>query len=110
MDILERVLGRGIDLRRLRESSPSHQAHVLEASDESVRGSRVLLSKSRMRAGKIPAVPGKKVAGGLAPRGIGATLTTISVAAFLIYVAKFMPYVAELTRYAEEFMGCAAET
>jgi predicted nucleotidyltransferase len=30
MDALERATGRGVDLRMLRESSPSHQAHVLE--------------------------------------------------------------------------------
>ena len=30
MDILERALGKGVDLRMLRETSPSHQAHVLE--------------------------------------------------------------------------------
>lgn len=30
MDILERAIGRAVDLRMLRESSPSHQAHVLE--------------------------------------------------------------------------------
>lgn len=30
MDALERVTGKGVDLRMLRESSPSHQAHVLE--------------------------------------------------------------------------------
>lgn len=30
MDTLERVTGRGVDLRLLRESSPSHQAHVIE--------------------------------------------------------------------------------
>lgn len=30
MDVLERALGKGVDLRRLRESSPSHQAYVLE--------------------------------------------------------------------------------
>ncbi|HWM94495.1 MAG TPA: nucleotidyltransferase domain-containing protein [Thermoanaerobaculia bacterium] len=30
MDALERALGKGVDLRMLRESSPSHQAHVLE--------------------------------------------------------------------------------
>ncbi|MES1240061.1 MAG: nucleotidyltransferase domain-containing protein [Acidobacteriota bacterium] len=30
MDALERATGKGVDLRMLRESSPSHQAHVLE--------------------------------------------------------------------------------
>ena len=30
MDALERATGHGVDLRMLRESSPSHQAHVLE--------------------------------------------------------------------------------
>jgi predicted nucleotidyltransferase len=30
MDSLERITGRGVDLRLLRESSPSHQAHVIE--------------------------------------------------------------------------------
>jgi hypothetical protein len=30
MDVLERALGKGVDLRMLRETSPSHQAHVLE--------------------------------------------------------------------------------
>jgi len=30
MDALERATGRNVDLRLLRESSPSHQAHVLE--------------------------------------------------------------------------------
>lgn len=30
MDILERALGKAVDLRMLRETSPSHQAHVLE--------------------------------------------------------------------------------
>jgi predicted nucleotidyltransferase len=30
MDDLERATGRGVDLRLLRASSPSHQAHVLE--------------------------------------------------------------------------------
>ncbi|HKI04333.1 MAG TPA: nucleotidyltransferase domain-containing protein [Thermoanaerobaculia bacterium] len=30
MDTLERATGHGVDLRMLRESSPSHQAHVLE--------------------------------------------------------------------------------
>jgi len=30
MDVLERALGKGVDLRVLRETSPSHQAHVLE--------------------------------------------------------------------------------
>lgn len=30
MDVLERAIGRAVDLRMLRESSPSHQAHVLE--------------------------------------------------------------------------------
>src|SRR5689334_18753219 len=30
MDILERALGKGVDLRMLRETRPSHQAHVLE--------------------------------------------------------------------------------
>ncbi|HEX9945403.1 MAG TPA: nucleotidyltransferase domain-containing protein [Thermoanaerobaculia bacterium] len=29
-DALERATGHGVDLRMLRESSPSHQAHVLE--------------------------------------------------------------------------------
>lgn len=30
MDILERALGKAVDLRMLRETSPSHQAHVLD--------------------------------------------------------------------------------
>jgi predicted nucleotidyltransferase len=30
MDALERAVGKGVDLRMLRESSPSHQAYVLE--------------------------------------------------------------------------------
>jgi predicted nucleotidyltransferase len=38
MDALERAMGRGIDLRLLRESSLSHQAHVIE------RGRRVWMS------------------------------------------------------------------
>jgi predicted nucleotidyltransferase len=30
MDALERAIGRNVDLRLLRQSSPAHQAHVLE--------------------------------------------------------------------------------
>lgn len=55
MDDLERATGRGVDLRLLREISPSHQAHAIEQGrmvwtrdrDEVERQSKTLLQGAR---------------------------------------------------------------
>jgi predicted nucleotidyltransferase len=55
MDDLERATGRGVDLRLLREISPSHQAHVIEQGrmvwtrdrDEVERQTKTLLQGAR---------------------------------------------------------------